>query len=93
MRRAYLLVHNDNVGTREEIKAILNAIPKVIHWRTELPNAFFVITEMTANELFAAFRDQNPPQGRVIISEVGSNKQGWLSKESWYLLNNKVRKS
>jgi 5-methylcytosine-specific restriction endonuclease McrA len=92
MRKAYILVYSDTLGSREEVKAALNALPQVKTWRHDLPHCFYIISEEEAATLAPLIREKCGNKGRFIILEVGANKQGWLTPESWFLLNNKRHK-
>lgn len=90
--KAYLLVHNVEAATYDKMKAILNSIAEVITWRTDLVNSFYVISKEEASKLSELVRNRTGNQGRFIITEITSNHQGWLTSESWYLINNKKLK-
>lgn len=94
MKKSYLLVFNGLLGNREQVKNLLESMPQISSWRTDLPNAFYIISSDDANTLAYALRDIAAKQGlgvnaRFIIAEMNDNKQGWLTPESWYLINNK----
>ena len=92
MKKAYLLVFSNNLGTMAEIKDCLNSIDEIITWRTDLPNAFYLISESSAAELSKFIRENRGEKARFIVVEIGSNKQGWLPYETWYLLKYKKKK-
>ena len=92
MRLAYIFVYSDGVGTREEVKAVLNKIPEIITWRYDMPNTFYVISESPAHVISEKFHSINGDKGTWIFSEVTDNKQGWLTETTWYLLNHKYHK-
>ena len=87
MNRAYLLIYSPSVGTRDEVKEFIDACPEVVHWRYDLPNAFYLISEASADELYTAIQRFNGKRGRFLICEAGANKQGWLPEKTWRLLN------
>lgn len=89
MKKAYLFVYNDTVGTRDQVKTILDAMPEVITWRYDLPNCFYVISYDSAHTVSEAFRSRHGDTGLWIFVEVADNKQGWMQKRTWHLLNNK----
>ena len=91
MRKSYILVFDKAAGTRNELTDVLTAMPEVVDWRAELPYAVFLVSESSANDLVKAIRSERP-KGRIAVMEIGPNKQGWLSPEAWYLVNNKRRK-
>ena len=93
MKRAYLLVYDDEVGTRKEVRKLLDGQPGILHWRCDLPNTFYLISELSAQDLYDVFQSFNEKRGSFIVSEVGSNTQGWLPRRTWRLLNEKMSES
>jgi hypothetical protein len=89
---AFLLIYSDSLGTRDQIKAVLNSMPEVIIWRTDLPHCFYIISDDDAGVLARGIRAGRGNKGRFLVSEVSANKQGWLPKESWYLMRYKTHK-
>jgi len=92
VRKSYLFVYSGLLGDRERLKAILNSLPQVLLWRYDLPSAFYIVSESSADEIARAIRQAVGKKGRFIVTELGPNKQGWLTPESWYIINNKTRK-
>jgi hypothetical protein len=91
MKRAYLLVYNDRLGSREDVKRCLNGMSDVSTWRSDIPHSFYVISEADAATLTKIIREELGV-GRFILSEISSNVGGWLPPETWYLLNHKKLK-
>ena len=89
MKKAYLFIYGSTVGSRETVKEWLNNIPEITHWRFDLPNTFYLISELSAEDLTDKILQRTGKNVRFIISEYSENSQGWLPQESWYLLNNK----
>ena len=58
MRKAYLLVYSNSLGTREKVKNVLDKSSKVIHWRYDLPNSFYIISENTATQISDTLREK-----------------------------------
>ena len=87
MKRAYLLLYNDDVGTRDAIKHYIDNDPLVLFWRYDLPYSFYIISNSSAQELAESFQGLNKKNGMFLITEVSKNKQGWLIKDAWTLLN------
>lgn len=92
MKKAYLFAYNDDFGTREAVKSLLNAIPEITHWRYDMPHCFYVISEASAETLATRFRALSGPKGMFLFTEFRGNEQGWLTNESWHLINNKEYK-
>lgn len=91
MRKAYILVYSDKLGTREEVKNCMDNIPEVITWRYDMPNSFYIISEKSAGEIAEAIHDFTG-KTRFLVTEITSNRQGWLPDDTWYLINNKTHK-
>lgn len=92
MRKSYIFVYNDIVGTREKVKNILDQMSYVATWRFDMPNVFYIISDQTAGELATQFESLNGTNGYFIFQEHTPNSQGRLTGDSWYLLNNKQHK-
>lgn len=90
--KCYLLVCSPIVGEREKIIGYLNAMPEVATWRYDIPYCYYVISNTSAKELSDSFRQMADPNGHFLFSEIGFNHSGWLSPDTWYLINNKTHK-
>ncbi|MFD1630069.1 hypothetical protein [Pseudopedobacter beijingensis] len=90
MRKAYLFVYSNDLGTRENVKNAVDSIEDILLWRYDLPNTFYIISESSANEISKQIREKLGDK-RFIITEISTNKQGWLPRKSWDLINNKNR--
>jgi hypothetical protein len=94
MKKSYLFVYDNEVGTRDQVKAWLDSMDEVLDWRYEIPNSFYLISEKSAKELSEHFHQVSGQRKNVgfIITEIVDNSFGWLDGKSWYLIQNKVRK-
>lgn len=89
MKWTYLLLFNDKVGTREEVKSFLNSKPADIdNWYTCFSNAFFVVSERASSGLRIAMREftENKPGARFFIVDVDSDRDGWMPQGAWDFL-------
>ena len=91
MKKAYLLVYSDLFGSREEVKDYLNSMQDVDTWRYDLPNCFYLISEESAETLADQLIELSEGKGRFIVSETTDNRQGLLSQETWFLIENKSK--
>ena len=87
MKRTYLLIYSDKLGTREEIRAFLDKRSEILNWRYDLPHTFYLVSDLSAEELYEVIQSHNQERGLFLISEVGQTTQGWLPAKSWMLLN------
>ena len=92
MRKAYLFVYDDDVGTRDEVKNVIESMSRVWTWRFDMPHTFYVISDYSAQKLYEQFRVKNGKKGRFMFIEAGGNRQGLMISETWYLLRNKRHK-
>ena len=87
MTWAYLLIYDHDVGTRKEVREFLDEQSEILDWRHDLPNTFYLISDLSAEDLCKIFQNFNRKNGGFLISEVGSNRQGWLPRKTWKFLN------
>lgn len=92
MRKAYVLIYSEATGGREAIRNWADQEASVLHWRYDMPNSFYLISEASAADLSASLTSFIGKKGRHLIMEVSDNRQGILPKDTWYLLRNKARK-
>ena len=86
--RVYLLVYSDKIGNRESVKNVVSSIPEIAHWRYDMPNSFYLHSQKSAQELTDLFVEKlNKPDKRFFISEITSNRQGYLPMETWDFIN------
>ena len=90
MRKAYLFVYNDEIGSRKQVKEYLDTLPKIVNWRYELPNAFYLISELEADQIANLILKFSGKKGLFIVAELTSNTQGWLQEKTWALINKKL---
>lgn len=87
MKKVYLFIYSDKMGDRESIKNSLDSIVEILDWRYDLPNCFYLISECSANELSnLIYHKYEERPCRFIISEIQTNRQGYLPKDTWTFL-------
>jgi hypothetical protein len=91
MKKTYIFIYSDLLGTFETVKSCLDNMNIVLDWRTDLPNTFYLVSESNAEALANEIRARLGNH-RFLITEYSNNSQGWLNEESWHLLNNSTRK-
>ena len=87
MTRAYLLIYDHDVGNRKEVREFLDEQSEILDWRHDLPNTFYLISDQSAEGLCKIFQNLNRKSGGFLISEVSSNRQGWLPMKTWKFLS------
>lgn len=89
-RHAYVFLYDDRVGTREEVKDYIDRLPEVLNWRFDLPNSFYIVSQCSADELAEKIQEFTDGNGRFLVLEVTGNKQGWLPRRTWNMINKKM---
>lgn len=95
MRKSYIFVYSDKLGSREEVKQLINKIPEIIHWRYDLPNCFYIVSEESAKTLSSLIMNKGKGKSaRFVINEFNESVEyeGILTVDSWYLIQNKKYK-
>lgn len=80
--KCYLLIFNNQFGTRLEAIEIVKKVSIVNSWRCDMPNAIYLKSDSSAQELCDAIR-KIKAQGRFLVSEISDNRQGYLTSETW----------
>ena len=91
MTKSYLLVYNNELGTRDAVKTAVDSIPIIKTWRYDMPNMFYLISDYSAKEVSVELR-KHLLVGRFIVLEYTANSYGWLDADSWHLLQKKSHK-
>jgi len=87
MLRTYIFVYGNAMGSREEIKQYLDSIPEIKIWRYELPNCFFIISKEGARFISDEIKKNKHGDESFLITEIhSSNYWGWLTDESWHII-------
>lgn len=89
MKKSYIFIFNSKLGTNEEVKNFLNTCDQITTWRSEIPNSFFIVSELPAQKLYDFVVNYfGQKAGAYLIAEyVPENSQGLLTKRSWHVLN------
>lgn len=90
MKKAYVLLYSDGVG-RETLRDWLRKEVRVLHWRCDLPHAFYLVSECTATTLARSLSAFLKRRARFLIMEASENRQGWLPAETWEILRTRDR--
>lgn len=90
MTWAYLIIFNEKVGARKEVQQFLDAIPEITYWYGCMPHAIFCTSTLSAGELSEKFKERYGTDDgqRFFITEVHSDRQGWMPKQVWHMLKN-----
>jgi hypothetical protein len=99
MRKAFILVYADSLGTRAQVKAIVDKEPLINTWRYDMPHCFYLVSESNSHELAKAIRSAAGDKGRFVVIELpefpADREQiwGWLPPDTWYFLKEKKPKT
>jgi hypothetical protein len=81
------MVYSLKVGARNIIKEWANTSELVESWRFDLPNSIYLISKASPTDLSRNARE-HIGLGRFIITEVTTNTNGWLPRETWQFFRN-----
>jgi len=79
----YILVWSDRVGNRNDIKEFIDSRNEVLSWYLCMSNAIFIRSKLTADGLQKMFREFTSDQGRFIVLDVDTDRNGWLPRKAW----------
>lgn len=83
----FLLVYDDDFGTYNEVRRLVDTCPGVDYWYRCLPNAIFLTSQRTASELTRTFLDRSGERGRFLVLDTDADRDGWLPGRAWDLMN------
>lgn len=87
--KTYLFIFNSLFGNRFQAISVIKQIPDIKNWRSDMPNAIYMKSDKSAQQLCDLIRKKNK-NGRFLIVEISSNRQGYLSKDSWTFIKDQT---
>ena len=90
MTWAYVILFNDELGSRSAVQEFLDNVPEVTYWYGCMPNSVFFASTLTAGGIASKVRTAFGTGGgkRFLVVEVHNDRQGWLPKSAWHLFRN-----
>ena len=87
MAWAYLIVFDDDLGSRNDVQKLLDNIPEVTYWYSCMPNVIFLTSTVNAQTLADKVHERfGRGRGkRFLVTEVHQDRQGWLPKKVWHM--------
>lgn len=82
----YLFIYSSSFGDRQELKDYFDSCLFIEHWRCDLPNCFYLVSEETAYDISRHIKEKFP-NSRYLLTEISSNRQGWLPKSTWNFIH------
>lgn len=86
--KTYIFLYDNTLGSITEVTELIDSIPEIAQWRTDLPNSFMLKSDLEAKQL-ADIIIEKKTNVRFLISEITENRQGWLPKDAWKFIKNK----
>ena len=87
--RAYLFSYKPLMWRDGAIKQIVNSTPEIGYWMHFLPNAYILISNLSATDLAARLRQQLNDSEWFIVTRLDPQAtDGWLPQEAWDRINN-----
>lgn len=86
---AYLVIFDDELGTRTQVQEFLDSLPEVKDWYACIPHCVFFTSTATAGGIAEDIQERfGKGAGRFMVVEVHSDRQGWLPKRAWKMFRN-----
>jgi hypothetical protein len=88
---SYLFVYNDDLGSADDLKAYADIRPEIVNWKrrfAKLPNSMLLVSPEDAGTLSNIIRERFPDGSFIIVQVNDVDKNGWLPKSMWDLINN-----
>ncbi|MGZ0708066.1 hypothetical protein ACWPKO_06980 [Coraliomargarita sp. W4R53] len=79
----YILVFSDPVGTKDEVKKVVDEMDEVTTWYLCMSNAIFIRSNYDSASLSNRFREYTKDKGRFMIIDLDTDRNGWLPKKAW----------
>ena len=79
----YVLIFSDSVGSTEQVRKFVDSRREIIDWYQCMSNAIFIRSEFSAQDLSEIFREFTFDEGRFLILDVNTDRQGWLPRKAW----------
>lgn len=87
--KAYIVVFTASYASRQQVQDFLDTIKEVTYWYASLPYCVFFTSTLTADQLADKFNAHfGTVNGNYFIMEANPNRQGWMTRNAWHLLNN-----
>jgi hypothetical protein len=97
MKWSYLLVFTDQFMSYDEAKHFLNARDDVTEWLHVFDNLFILAASTAGTQLGDAVlayakknQNRDKPEGLFLLTEATDDRNGWLPKAAWNLLNDQT---
>jgi hypothetical protein len=97
MKWSYILLFSEQFMSYDEAKYFLNARDDVTEWLHVFDNVFVLASTNTAVNLAAAVlayvkKNQKikKPTGLFLLTELTEDRNGWLQKAAWNLINHQT---
>jgi hypothetical protein len=94
MSKIYIFAFDLLFGTISDAKALVESMPYISAWRYDMQQCMYLVSTYDAGSLSGFIRGARP-QGMFIIAEISSDvskTNGWITQDSWYLIQHKVPK-
>lgn len=85
----YILVWSKSVGSRDAVKEFIDSRDEILNWYICMSNAIFIRSKLTADGLQKMFRQFTEDEGRFIVLDCDTDRNGWLPQKAWDFMKNK----
>lgn len=91
MSKVYLITYDLNSEGQNYENVIQSIKDSALYWCTYWDSSFLIKSNLTANQIFDKIKPYIDSNDRLIIIEANpANHQGWLEKDQWAFVNEKI---
>lgn len=84
--KKYLLVYADNLADRQKLVDVLTSMSEVKHWRYDMPNSFYILSDASPEDLLKRIRALCGGSGRCVLVAMNTFF-GFLPQRTWDFLH------
>jgi hypothetical protein len=81
--KPYIITYEINDKTGKSYQGLFDEIKKSIKWWHYIANSWIILTDEKANDVFKRIEPHIDSDVNLLVIELGSDRQGWLSDKAW----------
>lgn len=81
--KPYIISYDIKPDSKESFQSLFNEIKKSKKWWHYISNTWLIVTEESASEVFERVKPHLDSNINLVIFEIGTERQGWLSPKAW----------
>lgn len=85
MKKIYLISYDINTAVKN-YDALYKQIKRLAgdgEYKHPLESVWLIYSSLSATQIAESLRDEMDPKDRILVIEIGEDRQGWLAKSVW----------